>query len=349
MTSAAEQKVFREALKAGKFDPAYYIHGDEEQLKDEAVRQLMAVAVDPATQAFNLDQRKGGDLDTEALSTLLATPPMMADRRVVVIREVETMRKDARAILDQYLKHPSSDTILVLVAGSGSKGDKALIGATTAVEYLPLTDGQLPKWITQRVERAGGTITEDAAALLREAVGADLAQLSLEIEKLTNYAGEGMITAAAVMAVVGIRREESLGHLLDAVGQRDATSALAALPHVLQQPKVTAVTIVMALAVQTLALAWGEARGLPPARLAKDYFTLLKEGGSVYTGRSWGEAVSSWTKAVPRWSASELDNALIALAQTDAMLKESRLSSDQQVLETLILTLCRTTASRRAA
>jgi DNA polymerase III subunit delta len=349
MTNAAEQKVFREALKTGKFDPAYYFHGDEDQLKDEAVRQLLAVAVDPATQAFNLDQRKGSDLDAEALGTLLATPPMMADRRVVLIREVETMRKDARAMLDQYLRRPSSDTILVLVGGSGSKGDKALISATSAIEYTPLTGGQLPKWIMQQVERAGGTITVEAVALLQEVAGPDLSQLSLEIEKLTSYAGQGTITDAAVTAVVGVRREETLGHLLDAVGQRDTAGALAVLPHVLQQPKVTAVTIVMALAVQTLALAWGEARGLPPARLAKDYFTLLKEGGSVYTGRSWGEAVSAWTKAVPQWSAGELDNALMALAQADSTLKESRLSSDEQVLETLILTLCGTPASRRAA
>ncbi|HUX32363.1 MAG TPA: hypothetical protein VMV51_02130, partial [Gemmatimonadaceae bacterium] len=65
--------------------------------------------------------------------------------------------------------------------------------------------------------------------------------------------------------------------------------------------------------------------------------------------RSWGEAVSAWTKAVPRWTARDLDHALAALAAADAALKETRLSSDEQLLSTLILTLCRTPASQRAA
>lgn len=349
MTTAAEQKAFREALRTGRFDPAYYIYGDEEQLKDEAVRQLLAAAVDPATQAFNLDQRKGAEVDAEALGTMLATPPMMADRRVLVVRDVESLRKDARGMLDRYLQHPSPDTVVVLVAGPGAKADRGLAGMATAVEYTPLTGAQLPRWITQAVERAGATITDGAASLLQEVVGGDLSQLGLEIEKLASYTHGAPITEDAVTAVVGVRREETMGHLLDAVAIRDVPAALNALPHVLQQPKSSAVTIVMALAAQTLAVAWGEARGLPPARLAKEYFSLLKEGGSVYTGRSWGDAVSSWTKAVPKWSAQELEAALAALAQADAALKETRLSSEEQVLATLILTMCRPSAARRAA
>lgn len=349
MTKAADQKAFRDALKSGRLEPVYYIHGDEEHLKDEAVRQLVSVAVDPATQAFNLDQRKGGDLDAETLGTMLATPPMMADRRVVVVRDVQALRTDARGVLDRYLQRPSGDMVLVLVAGPGAKPDRTLAGAATAVEYVPLSGGQLPKWIAQQAERAGSTINDGAMSLLEETVGNDLSQLALEIEKLASYARGGAITEDAVSAVVGVRREETLGHLLDAVGRRDAPAALAALPHVLQQPKSSAVTIVMALTVQMMALAWGEASGLAANRLAKEYFSLLKEGGSVYTGRSWGDAVASWTKAVSKWSAQELDAALAALAGADAMLKESRLSSDEQVLATLILTMCRGSASRRAA
>ncbi|OYV66728.1 MAG: hypothetical protein B7Z72_10825 [Gemmatimonadetes bacterium 21-71-4] len=201
----------------------------------------------------------------------------------------------------------------------------------------------------QQAERAGSTISESAASLLEEVVGSDLSQLALEIEKLASYTHGGAITEDAVSAVVGIRREETLGHLLDAVARREATTAIAALPHVLQQPKSSAVTVVMALTVQLLAIAWGEARGLPPARLANEYYSLLKEGGSVYTGRAWGDAVTAWTKAVPKWTARELDDALAALAGADAALKETRLSSDEQMLATLILTVCRGSTSRRAA
>ena len=349
MTKAAEQKAFRDALRSGQFDPVYYFHGGDDYLKEEAVRQLLAAAVDPAMQAFNVDQRRGGDLQAEALGTLLATPPMMASYRVVVIRDVEALRKDARAMLDRYLKRPSSDGVLVLVSGADAKPDKHLMIAGKAVEYSLLTGEQLPRWIIQRVERAGGMITPGAVALLQDVVGNDLSHLALEIEKLTSYATDGAINDDAVAAVVGIRRDETIGHLLDAIAERDAATALRDLPIVLQQPKSSAVTIVMALTVQMLALAWAEARALPPNRLATEFFALLKETGSVYAGRSWGEAVSAWSNAISLWTAADLTHALTALGHADQALKETRLSSDEQLVSTLILTLCQTPASQRAA
>ncbi len=349
MTKAADQQAFRGALASGQFAPVYYFHGSDDFLKEEAVRQLIATGVDPTTQAFNLDQRRGGDLQAEALGTLLATPPMMASRRVVVVRDVDALRKDARAMLDRYLKHPSTDTVLALVSKSGAKPDKQLSAAATAVEYVPLSGDQLPKWIAQRVERSDGTITDGAVSLLQGVVGSDLTQLALEIDKLASYARGGTIDEAAVTAVVGIRRDETLGHLLDAVAQREPATALAVLPTVLQQPKTSAVMVVMALTVQTMALAWADARGLHPARATQEFFGLLKETGSAYTGRAWGEAVSAWGRARARWTAADLDRALIALARADEALKETRISTEEQLLATLILTLCRTSASRRAA
>ena len=43
------------SFKKGAFDPVYLLQGDEDVLKDEAVRALLAAAVDPSTRDFNLD------------------------------------------------------------------------------------------------------------------------------------------------------------------------------------------------------------------------------------------------------------------------------------------------------
>src|SRR5436190_18570710 len=92
----------RAAIQEKKFSPAYYFFGEDEFLKEEGLRQLLAAAVDPGTRDFNLDQRKGPDLDAASLASLLAMPPMMANRRVVVIRDVSGLRKDARSALEKY-------------------------------------------------------------------------------------------------------------------------------------------------------------------------------------------------------------------------------------------------------
>ena len=350
MASAGE-KALHAALKKREFDPVYYFHGDDDFLKDRKVRELVDAAIDPATRDFNLELRRGADLDAEALDSLLSMPPMLAERRVVVVREVDKLKKDARKFLDEYLKRPSADLLLLLVSPTGIKTDKGLSDRSTPVEFAPLTGDRVPNWVVYQVETAlHRTITAAAVSLLVEAVGSDLSQLAMELEKLASFSGD-VIDEAAVSAVVGVRRGESLGELLDAIAARDATTALTLLPGVLQQPKMNAVLIGMHLATQTLALSYGEAaraRGIPARSLYNEFMTLLKETGA-FPGRPWGEAVNAWTKYCERWSAGELDAALAALLAADEAFKDTKISSDEQLLSSLVLALCGNGSSRRAA
>jgi len=347
-------KAVRAAIESRTFDPAYYFYGDDDFLKDETVRRLVDAVVDRATRDFNLESRRAADLDAELLGSLLATPPMMAERRALVVRDVGSLKKDARALLDRFLDSPPPDVVVVLTSPAGSKADKALCERATAVDFEPLTGPRVSKWITHYVEHElAARIEPDAVSLLQDAVGDDLGQLKMELDKLASYAGERgeTIDEGAVGAVVGIRREETLGSFLDAVARRDVNAALKRLPALLQQPKLNGVQIVMALATQTLALAWGRAqrdRGTSAGRLTSEFYSLLKESPGSYTGRSWGEAVNCWASAVDYWTAGELDAALHALLQADYMLKESRLSSEEQLLGNLVLSLCGT-PRRRAA
>ena len=121
------RKELAAALRKGDFDRAYYFHGPEDVLKEEALRYLLERTVDPGTRDFNLDVRSAGQLDPESVEALCNTLPMMAERRVVVIRDVEQWKRKtkARAAFLRYLEHPSPETIVVLVQGAGEeKEDK---------------------------------------------------------------------------------------------------------------------------------------------------------------------------------------------------------------------------------
>ena len=349
-------KALRSAIHDGSFAPVYYLYGEDDYLKDESLRHLIDAAVEAATRDFNLEIRRAAEVDAEALGSLLNTPPMMAARRAIVVRDVGALKKDARAALDRYLRQPAPDVVLVLTSPAEAKPDKVMLDRAVCVEFKPMTGTGVSKWITYYVEHElGGQITSDAITLLQDAVGTELAQLKVELDKLASFvagAERRLIDEAAVTAVVGVRRGETLGDLLDAVAGRNAARALELVPHILQQPKSGAVPVVMALTTQTLALAWGRAqrdRGVAPGRLASEYYTLLKGSGSVMTGRSWGEAVSAWVKYVDGWTFESLDAALNALLVTDAALKETRLSSDEQMLGSLVLTLCGGERKRRGA
>lgn len=339
------------SLASRSFARAYCFHGEEDFLKDEAVRQLLAAALDPATRDFNLDVREAASLDAEALGSLLATPPMMAERRVVIVRDAAGLRKDARVAVDGFLAQreatgaTSPDVILVLVYAAGERGkpDRAIAERAYTVEMEPLSGDRLPRWVAHHARTIGVDITPGAALLLLESAGGDLGGLASELDKLASYAGGGPIDEAAVTAIVGVRRGETLGDFLDLVAQRDARHALALLAHVLDQPKVGAVPIVMALTTQALALAWGRARrdqGVPGSRLEREYFDLLKGAGGAYTGRPWGEAVKAWAAVVDFWDQAALERMLEALLAADMALKETRLSSDEEILARLVLAIC---------
>jgi DNA polymerase-3 subunit delta len=333
----------RESIARGAFEAVYYLHGDDELRKDELARAVMAAAVDASLRDFNVDVFRGGELDPERVESLLHTPPMLSNRRVVVVRDTGALRKDARAMLERYVMRPSPDAVLILVALAGTKEEKPLAGAGVSVEFAPLHDAALREWIVAHTRAVHGAEISDAAAdALVTAAGADSATLASEIDKVVSHANGSRIDLAGVQAVVGLRSDVSLGALLDAVAARDLPVALAQVEPLLGQPRTTAVSIIMALTVQTLAMCWGRLardRGMPAHQLEREYFGLLKETGA-FPMRPWGEAVKAWARHLSRWDRGSLATAIRALQLAEQGAKDTRLSSDEQLLSNLLCAMC---------
>lgn len=338
-------------MRDRSFERVYYFRGEDDFLKESTARELITAVLDPATRDFNLELIRGGETSAEAVDTALSTPPMFADQRMVVVRDVQELRKDARAALERHLARPASDTVLLLMEPAGEKVDATLSGASFVVDFAQLTDDRVPAWILHHTGTAlGATITEGAARLLHEAVGADLSALASELDKLASYTNGALIDEDAVRAVVGVRSGETLADLLDAVADRDAARAVTLVPVVLAQPKANVVTVIMALATQMCAIAWGRAsrdRNVPPAGIERGFWALLKEG-KAYPGRAWKEAVTAWSRGAQRWTTPQAEHALQALLDADVAAKEARVSSEEQLLTSLVLSLC-APDERRAA
>ena len=338
-------KTLRDAIKSGSFDAAYYITGEDEFQKEDAIKQLVDAALDPTVADFNLDVRRAPELDAESLGVLVGTPPMMAQRRIIVLRDVAGLKREAYKVLEDYLKSPATDMLLIVQSPAGTKEEPTVAALSTSLRFDPLTGDRIPKWIAHHASTAHKiNISPAAGELLQAAVGNDLFQLAAELDKLASYI-EGRSTEISendVATVVGVRRGETQSDFLDAVAERNTARALELVPHILSQPKTTAVSVVMALSTQMLAISWGRAKldeGSPRARLNQEYFDLLRETGA-FTGRPWGSAAAVWARAADRWNRESLDRALGCLLETDIALKESRVSTDEQLLATLVLGLC---------
>ena len=150
------------ALESGKFAPAYYFLGAENVLKEEATTALLDRALDPGLRDFNLDIRSAQQLEPEDVLSLCTTLPMMAERRVVVVRDVEAWKRKTRgkkAVLG-YLEQPIPETVLVLVQGAGAeakddKPDTDLAKHAYTVEFAELTTEGAARWVAREAKSLG--------------------------------------------------------------------------------------------------------------------------------------------------------------------------------------------------
>jgi DNA polymerase-3 subunit delta len=317
-----------EGLARGKRGGVYFLHGDEEFLKEETAQSLIAAHLDPATRDFNYDELRGTTVSPETLASVCATPPMLAEWRVVVLREAQVLATVARlrSALEPQLARPQPGLALVLIAQlpdrSKAKLWEQLKKTATAVEFAPLAAADVPGWLIARAHRDGYDLDPAAARSLAAAVGTELGILVQELAKLAGYAGERMtLTAEDVAAVVGVIPRQNRWDWIDRVGERRFAEARAALPVLLDGPE-SGVGLVIALGTHFLRLAIAAAGG--EGALAE----------ALPTHQRW--LAGRIARAARHWTVPALEAVLDDLLRADRLLKSSPLG-ERPILEELLL------------
>ncbi len=342
----------RHALAKGAPAPAYYVHGTETILKDEAVAILIDAILDPGLRDFNLDLLSAQQLEPDQLGAICSSLPMMADRRVVVVRDVEAWKRKPKAKLAaaQALTELGDTTVVVLVHGGDDAPDAALLKPCTPVDCVAPTGDALDAWLDARLEAAGVTLTPDAREHLLRATAGDLGLLAAECAKLAGLGGATALDRETVGALVGVRFGETADDWRDAVLRDDLASAARILPRLLEQSGTSGVRLVMLLGTSLLALQWArataEARRVKGTALAgmvkKLCFEMRPMVGSYDPfSRLIGEVVG-------RWSLPRIDQAVRATLAADVALKSTTVSGEEAILTDLVLTLA-ASRTRKAA
>jgi DNA polymerase-3 subunit delta len=316
----------------------FYLHGDDGFRKEEVARALVDAHIDPATRDFNLDLLRGSEVDTETLASVLATPPMMAEWRVVVIREVQGLASSARSrdTLLETVTSPPPGLALILSctvpSGSKAKFYRELAKNSRSVEFRPLAPEDVPGWIMERARTLGGVAVDvDAAQALGAAVGTDLGILCQELEKLVGFVGDRKRIRRADVEAAGTRLpSQDRWRWFDLVGEGRLDEALETLGVLMAQGE-SGVGLTIGLATHFLRLGIVVEQGpgalepvLPPHQrwLARRLVTQARE-----------------------WKGDEIDVALEGLLRLDRLLKASPVSDEHLVEEWLLGLLTR----RRAA
>src|SRR5690606_17104216 len=155
------------------------------------------------------DQLRGADLEPETLASIANTPPMMAEWRVLIVREAQALAANARgrAAIESLIERPIPGLALVFVATLPDRTKAAIYEKlkkhATSIAFPPLGSNDMPGWLIERAQRHGVELETRAARALA-ATGSDLGVLTQEIAKLSDYVGDRKrITIEDVAQIVG--------------------------------------------------------------------------------------------------------------------------------------------------
>lgn len=223
------QALLREIQK-GEFAPAYFFYGEEDFLMEDAINRVLSLLVDPATEEFNKDVLYGDEVDGARIVNIASSYPMLAQRRVVVVKGVDKLSSASKDLILKYLQRPMATTCLILTSSRMDRGSKfysELVNRARGVEFKPLYNNQIPGWIRGYVRSKGKDISLEAIRLLHGKVGSSLRELANELEKLFLFlTDKDRIEVGDVERVVGVSKSYNIFELSDAIGRGDLKKAV---------------------------------------------------------------------------------------------------------------------------
>lgn len=226
------------AFRHRNYKPLYFLFGEERFLIEELQRVLLAHALAPHERDFNLDIVYGAEAEAPAVLALCAGYPMMAERRVVVVRDFEKLKDNQ--LFAAYAERPNPTAVVLLACGTkpnlSAHPYRALKQHAAWGEFKPLYDNQMPGWIQRRVQAQGYRIEAEAVQMLADYVGTSLQAAVAEIDKLATYAGTRReLTADDVVHASGQTRGFNVFELQRAIGEARFADAMRIADRMLQQ------------------------------------------------------------------------------------------------------------------
>lgn len=252
-TPAYTEKDFFRDLKAGRLYACYCLEGEEEFVKEKALRDLRdAVLPGPMRE---LNETRLTDPDADDVIRAAETLPLMAERRLLIVRDSRLLvsgsgraageeKDDSADKLAKYLDSlPETSVIVFWVRGAADKRkrlyramkDSAPAGRCVIVSFEKQSEDALRKWIVRRCRENQVTISDEMAVRMTFRTGDSLTQIQGETDKLCAYAGPGgTVDEEALDAVVTQNLEYKVFDLSRTVLAGDGPKAFRMLEALLQ-------------------------------------------------------------------------------------------------------------------
>jgi DNA polymerase-3 subunit delta len=178
--------------------------------------------------------------------------------------------------------------------------------------------------------RAGLRLDPAALALLVEALGADIARIEVEIEKLALYAGKRALTVEDIAALAPEARATTIFALVNALGRRDRARALEILDTLTREGEYLPLALAFLSTQFRMALTAREA-GLKSPQQIQGHFTRM--GIPM-----WGSRAEQVYQTASKFAKPQLERGMKLIFEADRGLRDAR-PDDRVVMEQFVLKL----------
>ncbi len=236
-------------LQAKKFVPLYFLHGEESYYIDLITEAFQKYVLEEHERDFNQTILYGKDAELLALQSELKAYPMMAERRLVILKEAQDFKH--LEALEAYSLTPSPTTVFVVCYKHKTFDARKKILKNFAKNGLifksdKVRDYQLPEWIAKYVRTQAMQINGKATMLLAEFLGADLGRIANEIEKLRIVLGSNVqINEQHIEQHIGISKDYNIFELVNAVAQKQADKAFKIVQYFDYNPKAGELVVII--------------------------------------------------------------------------------------------------------
>lgn len=224
--------------------PVYVLVGSEGLLVRAAEQAVRAAFANGPMAAFNHGVFTAGEEAALGFAGAAGTMPMMAPRRLVEVRQVQDASAPLLDAILAYVQAPVPSTVLMLSgqkfppASGGADRGLRIVNAVKKIGVVLKLDGEgvdPAAFAMGRAAELGVRLDRDAARLLAEMAGGDLAVLVADVEKCAGFAGPGGTVDRAVAEEVCVSvAEADVWALTDALVSRNRDGALEALHRLLE-------------------------------------------------------------------------------------------------------------------
>lgn len=229
-------------LKDNVFAPIYILMGDESYYIDQISNYIQSHALPADQQAFDQTVVFGADVSGSQIADLAMQFPMMAPKKVIIVKEAQGLRSLDK--LERYAQNPQPKTILVVCYKNGvmnrrSKFVSAVEKNGVVFESKKLREWQLPGHIRSYLQTKKFSIDDKSAAMIADNIGADLNRLYSELDKLVISlpSGESRVTPEMVERNIGVSKDFNSFELRDAIVNRNVLKANMIIKYFDNNPK----------------------------------------------------------------------------------------------------------------